>query len=112
MTTNLTIKQTIASNDIKIQIPYTISASFGMLLTVLFVVAQLIEMRNNDLFRKKSEQQMKPLKKVLCDENEFEYERPKSTHFLQKLFLLRFGLLEFSNHLLNFLVFSLIYQLI
>ncbi len=51
----------LKSNDVSLQIPYSIGASIGMLLAALFVIAQVIETRNNKLFEKKMSNQLKPL---------------------------------------------------
>lgn len=57
----------LRSQDLALQIPYSVSATIGMLLGLLFVIAQFIEMKNRKLFAEKQknynkDNQLQPLK--------------------------------------------------
>ena len=99
--------ETLTSTDIKLAVPYSVSASVGMLLTILFLIAQVIEIRNNKLFNKKLNEnnQLEPLQKMgeekkVSEQND---EQEKSA-FLQKLF---FGKRVFRGKALVYMIFQI-----
>jgi hypothetical protein len=86
---------TITSDDIQIALPYSIAGGFGILLTVLFLIAQIIEKKNTSVFNKNYGNQIRLLEK------QNKHPLDKSRSLFQKLM---FGSKEYKGASLFYMI--------